>query len=154
MYSDRFNKFIPFILEWECVFKKGHYNDYNYIAIENVKGDPGGPTFAGIDKSSHPHFDFTHPTLEKAKDVYWEEWQNEGIEAMEEGLGEAYYNCCVNAGIGRAKKIVLTTKTSKEFIDAQEQFYRRLAASRPSLKKFLNGWINRLTSLRKYLNIG
>jgi len=153
MGTERFNNFITFILSHECVFAKGHYGDYARVICENVPGDSGGTTFAGIDKASHPHFDFQHPTLEAAKAVYFSEWQAEGIESMEAALGECFFNCAVNCGIGRARKIHLKAKDAISFIDAQEAFYRSLVANRPSLKKFLNGWMNRTSDLRKYLNL-
>jgi lysozyme family protein len=152
MATERFNTFITFILKWECVFARGHYGDYNHVICENVAGDDGGVTYAGIDKSSHPHFNFAHPTLDAAKDVYFSEWTSEGIEAMSDKLGEAYFNCAVNCGLGRAKQFKAKATDASAFIDEQEGFYKRLAAARPSLKKFLAGWLNRTTDLRKYLN--
>jgi len=43
-HSERFDKFIPFFLEAECVFRRGHYGDYAQIVTEQVKGDNGGDT--------------------------------------------------------------------------------------------------------------
>jgi hypothetical protein len=81
-YGERFDKFIPFVLEAECVFREGHYGDYTQVITEHFKGDNGGDTYADIDRESHPRFDFADPTKVNAKDVYWQEWQGNGIEGM------------------------------------------------------------------------
>jgi hypothetical protein len=44
-------------------------------------------------------------------------------------------------------------KTAETFLEAQESFYKRLAAARPKSRKYLNGWLNRLEALAKELNI-
>lgn len=139
---------MPFVLRWECV-----YNKSGNIITENVKDDAGKRTFAGIDEASHPHFDYVNPTLEKAMAVYWQEWQKFDCEHYPFPLGEVFFNCTVNCGIGRANKILALSKDARVFLNEQEAFYKRLVAAKPKLKKFLNGWINRIRDLRVFLNI-
>jgi lysozyme family protein len=154
-YSERFDKFIPFVLEAECVFRRGHYGDYAQVITERVRGDNGGDTYAGIDRASHPHFDFDNPTIPKAKDVYWQEWQGNGIEGMAHPLGEAFWDTGVNAGYGRARRILAKSGPDVgRFLDEREAFYRRLAEAVPHDRGFLQGWLNRVESLRKFLGIG
>jgi lysozyme family protein len=143
--TPRFNKFLPFIYKWECVKdRKGN------VIAENDPVDPGGVTKYGIDKTSHPDVDVRNLTEPQARAIYFEEWRSSGAETMRAGLGEVYFNACVNCGTGRAKKLLAVSSTATEFLDAQEAFYRRLAASKTKLAKFLKGWLNRTQDLRKF----
>jgi len=140
---------MPFILEWETVFdRKG-----NPIA-ENDPDDPGGMTKFGIDKRSHPKEDIANLTKERAIEIYWNEyWLKNNIDEFSYPFGEAVFNCCVNAGRGRADKILAKAKTATGFIDEQESFYHRLVDAKPKSKKYLKGWLNRTEALRKYLKL-
>lgn len=145
----RFDSFIPFILRWECVRdKRGN------VIAENDPSDPGGVTKYGIDQRSHPRVDIRSLTESQAIDIYRREyWRRNMIDDMPVKLGEAYFNCCVNCGAGRAKKLLAGNNDAAKFILAQEGFYYRLASAKPSLKKFLKGWLNRTEDLRKFLKV-
>ncbi len=156
MQTERFKKFMKFIFKWECVFKKGHWGDYDYVTWENVSDDSGGVTRYGIDYSSHKELGIDgikNLTMDKALEIYWQEWTDAKIEDRKEKLGEVYFNACVNAGIGRANKLLEKSKNADEFINNQELFYNNLAKSKPKLKKFLVGWLNRTKDLRKFLDL-
>ena len=144
----RFENFMPFIFRWECVRDKSG----NVIA-EDDKDDPGGLTKYGIDQRSHPSVNIRALTEKQAMGIYQSEWTARGIESMAADLGEVYFNCCVNCGTGRARKILANNHTPQTFLDAQDSFYRRLAESKPSLRKFLKGWLNRTEDLRKFLKL-
>lgn len=148
MTSTRFGNIIPFIWKWECVRdRKGN------VISENDPDDPGGLTKYGIDQRSHPHVRIKSLTEAQARDIYWNEyWSPNKCETMERGLGEVHFNACVNAGAGRAAKLLAASGGSWErYLDEQEAFYRRLAAAKPRLSKFLKGWLNRTSDLRKTL---
>lgn len=153
--TDQFKKILDFIYRWECVYKKGHYGDMNFVTWENEDGDPGGVTKYGVDARSHPKVDIKNLTRAQADDIYWNTyWLGNGCDKLAPGLAEAYFNCCVNAGPGRAKKILASgAHDAKSFIDGQERFYRGLVESKPSYSKFLKGWLNRTNDLRKFLNV-
>jgi hypothetical protein len=156
MSKDRFTHFLPWILKWETVFKKGHYGDYSYAISENDPSDPGGLTKFGIDKASHPGININRITLESATNIYWQEWQKDDIESLKDGLGEVFFNACINCGRGRANQFLHNPGHPNDgsgFLDAQEAYYKRLVNARPSLGKFLTGWLNRTADLRKYLNL-
>ena len=142
MMTQRFLEFIPFIFKWE-----GGY--------ENDPDDPGGETNYGIDKRSHSDVDIKHLTQEQATEIYLREyWVRYGCEWYEQPLGEVFFNACVNCGPGRAHAIFQATPaphTASAFLDEQEAFYRRLAAARPALGKFLKGWLNRTADLRRFI---
>jgi len=141
--TPRFLNFMPFILKWEGE------------TYENVQGDPGGPTHYGIDKESHPGVDIRNLTKQGALEIYFQEWGKEQCELLPDGLGEAYFNACVNCGVGRAVKLLnhAPHHTAAEFLTAQEEFYRALVRGHPALGKFLRGWLNRTSDLRKLLQL-
>jgi hypothetical protein len=154
MYPKRFLNILKFIFQWECVFKRGHDQDYDYVTWEDVSGDPGGVTKWGVDQRSHPDLDIKNLTQEQATEVYYKGyWLKYGCDNLADKLGEAYFNCCVNCGFGRAKKILEKSKTAAEFMDNQEAFYRGLVDSKPAFSKFLKGWLNRTGDLRKFLKL-
>ena len=140
MMTTRFLEFIPFIFKWEG----GYCNDPD---------DPGGETNFGIDKRSHPGVDIKNLTRDGAREIYWREyWRRFDCERFPRPLGEVFFNACVNCGAGRARKLMAEAGDSAEvFLTAQEAFYRRLAAARPALKKFLKGWLNRTADLRAWV---
>lgn len=148
--TPRFNAFIPFILSEECDYPHDQTGQPS-----NDPSDPGGVTRWGIDKNSHPNVDIINLDYGNAVMIYFNEWQQESIETMPGKLGEVYYNSCVNCGISRAQKILVQASpgTASDFIDYQESFYTRLAAQRPSLAKYLKGWLNRTSDLRTYLKL-
>lgn len=141
--SPRFLKMIPFLWTWEGT------------KYENDSDDPGGETRWGIDKRSHPGEDIRNLTEERAKEIYWlKYWEQYHCEDYAYPLGEIVFNCCVNAGWGRAQKIIVVAgKNGKKFLAEQDAFYRRLAEARPSSRKFLKGWLNRTNALRGLLGI-
>lgn len=123
-------------------------------SYENDKDDPGGETRWGIDKRSHPHEDIKHLSEARAKEIYWKEyWQRNSCGSLPHPLGEAFFDTCVNAGRGRADKLLAITRDAAKFIDEKDAFYRRLAAKRPASKKYLRGWLNRNNLLRKQLHL-
>ena len=137
--TERFKAFMPFIFKWEG----GYCNDPD---------DPGGETNFGIDKRSHPNVDIKNLTRDEAREIYWREyWRRFDCERYARSLGEVFFNACVNCGAGRARKLMTESGTAEGFLTAQEAFYRRLAESRPGLKKFVKGWLNRTADLRRWI---
>jgi len=97
-------------------------------------------------------------TRDKATEIYWREyWVKYECEWLSEPLGEVFFNACVNCGSGRARALLKASSvphTAAGFLDGQEAFYRRLAAARPSLQKFVKGWLNRTEDLRRIVGLG
>ena len=122
--------------------------------FENDPDDPGGATKFGIDRRSHPKEDIRNLTEARATQIYWEDyWQANRCEKMPFPLGEAFFDTCVNNGRDRAAKLLAISRDTKGFLDARDDFYRRLAQARPASRKYLKGWLNRDISLRKHLGI-
>jgi lysozyme family protein len=147
--TDRFTAFMPFILKWET-----EYNKDGSARTEHDPDDPGGTTKYGIDQRSHPGVDIENLTKDGALQIYFSEWTEEGCEDMAPKLGEVYFNACVNAGTGRADKLMAESNgVAAAFLDAQASFYRRLADQRPRMAKYMKGWLNRVNDLRKFLDL-
>ena len=134
----RFLSFMPFIFEWEGE------------VFENDPDDPGGATKFGIDQRSHPEVNIRELTKEKAIEIYWKEWLEDGCEPMPSPYAEVFFNCAVNMGLGRARKFdrLLPGANWNAFLDMQEDYYRRLAEG-TKFRKFLKGWLNRTRALRQ-----
>jgi len=147
-YDDDFAFFMPFVFDAENVYRR----DGVTIAIERVPGDSGGETICGIDKASHPHFDFNDITPKNVCDVYFGEWKNEGIDELIKPFKFVYFDTCVNCGVGRAKSLrAKSGDDAKKFLDERADFYRRLASAKSVDRKFLRGWLNRIEDLRDFL---
>jgi hypothetical protein len=139
-YSKRFLDIWPWLMEWEGT------------VFENDKGDPGGATKFGIDQRSHPKEDIRNLTEARAQEIYWNEyWQKNSCECYEFPLGEVFFNAAVNTGGGQAGKFLQRSKGNwTEFLAQHEQFYYNLVESKPSMGKFLKGWLNRTKDLRAW----
>lgn len=178
--TPRFLSFIPFVLDHETVFKRGHYGDYAYAIAENHPNDPGGLTKYGIDQRSHASVDIRQLTLNGAKTIYWSHyWGPSHAEALPEKVGEACFDAGINCGPGKAigwlQEVLaahghyhgdidgqagpLTIAAAAadageclpELLDKRRHYYRRLA-KQARFKGFLNGWQNRVNDLAAWLN--
>jgi glycosyl hydrolase family 108 len=149
-YDADFAFFMPFIFDAENAYGR----DHKTIAIERVPGDNGGETVCGIDRESHPNFDFGHITPKAVCDTYLSEWDKEGIGLLRKPFKFCYFDCAVNAGVGRARRILGTTgQDASAFLGEREAFYRRLAAKVSHDRRFLEGWLNRIRDLRAFLKL-
>lgn len=133
----RFRKFMPFIFSWEGE------------AFENDPDDPGGATKFGIDQRSHPEVNIRDLAKDQALAIYYKEWQEAGCDGMQTPYAQVFFNCAVNMGLGRAREFDAAAKgDAGVFLDLQEAKYRSIA-TRGTMGKFLKGWLNRTTDLRK-----
>lgn len=93
-YSARFAAWLEFVLRWECVLNKT-----GQIIAENDPDDPGGLTFAGIDRRSHPTFPYRTPTPKAVADVYYADyWIPTRAQELAFPVGEVVANFAVNMG--------------------------------------------------------
>ncbi len=131
--------------------------------------DPGGVTNHGISKRSYPGLDIRRLTPADAKVIYRRDFfEKPGLEAIPDpGLLEQVFDLGVNGGLGRAFRLLhrsfglpeapfwtpaLRAALAAEqdwpakratFLAARIAFYERLAAQRPTSRKFLKGWLRR-----------
>lgn len=141
--TPRFLAFMPFIFEWEGE------------SYENDSDDPGGETKFGIDKRSHPSEDIKNLTKDRALEIYYREWQQDGIEPMPSPYAEVFFNCAVNMGLSRAREFdkKIPGADAAHFLILQEDYYRQLANNHRGFFKYLKGWLNRTNALRTRFNI-
>lgn len=172
-----FEKSLQFVLEHETVFVKGHYGDMEYAVSENEEDDDGGLTKFGIDQRSHPEVDIENLTVEEAGLIYKRQyWETAHCYELPYPLNQVQFDGAVNVGVGQQTKFLQravgvnadgawgpnTKRATMEAItdlgaqvvamhicDQREAFYRGLVDKRPALGRFLNGWLNRLSDLRK-----
>lgn len=159
-YSERFDKFMPFIYKWECSYPDDKSGQYS-----NDPDDPGGPTKFGVDLTSakldHPTWtinDIKALTYIQSLDIYWTDyWKRFNVEKYAYPLGEVYFNAKQNGGHPDTW-ITQCDNDAKKFVDLQEQYYKDLCLywknhGKNDPYKYLPGWLNRTTDLRKYLNL-
>lgn len=177
--TSRFLAFLPFVLAHETTFARNHDGDYAYAIAEHDPDDPGGTTKFGIDQRSHPDVDIEHLTLDRARQIYDRAyWGPSQAEVLPKGVGEVTFDSAVNCGTGKAvtwlQEVLADMGHYHGAIDARigpltvaaaaaveppqlvaallakrRHYYERLAATRPAMRKYLRGWINRIEDLAK-----
>jgi lysozyme family protein len=139
-------------------------------AYECVRGDAGGATKFGVDQRSHPGVDIASLTKAGAERIYLKEFGESSASKLPAPISFVYFDFAVNAGerqaaqclqravcvhddgrvgratLGAAMAMISHGESGKLLgrISAQrEMFYLNLAHTRPSLNKFLAGWLRR-----------
>lgn len=138
-----FTRALNFTLQWEG----GYVND---------PADPGGETKYGISKRSYPWLDIAGLTREQAAGIYYHDyWVPSGAARLAMPLAQVVFDAAVQHGVARAQQWLTQSQGDPAaYLALREAFYRQLAATKPSLAKFLGGWLNRLGSLRAATAIG
>jgi len=165
--SDRFNRFIPFILKEECDYPRDKSGQYS-----NTPGDDGGPTKFGIDLRGQRAYAVQFGedpdawdmarikalTIDQALEVYWKFYWNGSpshphrCEALAADLGEVTMNSWVNGGKPTAW-LQQCAGSPLNYIALQEDYYRSLAARIPHDRQFLPDWLGRSERLKRYLGL-
>lgn len=128
-----FLKSMIFILKWEG----GYVNDPN---------DPGGKTKYGISKRSFPDLDIANLNLEKALDIYLENyWIPSNSNNLEWPLNLVHFNFSINAGLSAASNIFV--ENVNEYLLKQKKYYESLSL----FKIYGKSWLNRLEDLQKHI---
>ena len=160
MYSERFNLF------------------FDRLTSPDIEGgrttDTGGLTNYGISQNAYPNEDIDNMTLERAKEIYWQDFYTplRCDEISDVYFAFQFFVAAVNIGVGDAKKHIwqvlglpLTStivgkitlaeldkkleadrdKIFSEFLESLVAHYFQLAEKNPEkYGKYLHGWINRL----------
>lgn len=170
-----FEQALDFCLRHETVYAKGHYGDLQFAIPEEEANDPGGFTFYGLDKRSHPQIT-TSLTLTEATEIYFTEyWEKAHCAEMVWPLSQVHFDGCVNVGIGQQTKFIQraaavyddgawgpntkralmaavndvgAVQVARHVCSQKKSFYRELVARKPVMARFLQGWLNRLNDLR------
>lgn len=112
----------------------------------NDPRDPGGETKYGISKRSHPNEDIANLTLERAQQIYQQEyWNPLNCDGMSWELALITFDCCVNQGIGTVHSIQRVTQDATQFQAERGMHYAAL----PTFETFGRGWMRRLFQIFK-----
>jgi lysozyme family protein len=170
-----FDRALKFVLEHECVFKKGHWGDFDYVVSENEENDPGGVTKWGLD--SRTHGEVENITLEQATEIYRREyWERNHCAELEWPLNAVHFDNCVNMGATQAVKLLQravgtvddgawgpntraavtaackvrsSNVVAMQVLDKKRDFYESLCEIRPAMERFKQGWLNRVADLKE-----
>ncbi len=160
MYTVLFSKCIPIILK----------NEGGYCWHKN---DPGGETNMGICRLFYPDLDIKNLTKEKAIDFYYNDYwlpmnlegikdENLVLQVFDHGVNtrsKAYGFSVTIKMLQRIVKVVDDGKIGRNtlkainesdipvydtFVKRRKIFYMNLAAKKPKLEEFLDGWLKRV----------
>lgn len=108
----------------------------------NDPEDPGGETHFGISKRAYPNLDIKALTSEQAKDIYFRDyWVPAGCgHIADEAMAILMFDCAVNQGVDRARKLAAKANTPAEFQAERALHY----ASLSTFQRFGRGWMRRL----------
>ncbi len=155
--KELFKKALAFVLKWEG----GYVND---------PADRGGATNKGITQYTYNSWllsqgkqrkDVKFISNEEVEAIYFKRyWLAAGCNKMSKKFAVLCFDTAVNMGTGVVKATGMTR--NEEFLRAAQYKYvdKYIAAKRakyyefakvPSQKKFLNGWLNRLNALQKFI---
>ena len=143
-----FEKAMQFAAKWEW----GSHSDGGYT---NDPTDPGGETKYGISKRGHPNEDIANMTLERALELYKQDyWDFYKLYNFPSPLCIAMFDSFVQHNPKRVAEWVPKDYSQwKAFIDRRRLFYLRIIEKNPSQIKYKKGWLNRLNDLEKLCTI-
>lgn len=156
-YNELFKKALAFVLKWEG----GFVNDPD---------DKGGATNKGITQSTYNRYrkrkglqfqTVRYITQQEVEDIYFNDyWLKSGCEKMSKKFAVLCFDTAVNMGTGIVKATGMTRneeflkaaeyKFPEKYIEAKRAKYYEFAKY-GNQKKFLNGWLNRLNAVAKFI---
>jgi lysozyme family protein len=138
----------------------------------NDPKDLGGETKYGITKRFYPELNIKELTIEKAKQIYKDDyWDRNRVESLPQNLWHIYFDMCVNMGKRTAVKVLQRAAVNRgRDIDVdgglgpatigalkgveidrvrayRVKFYVDLITSKPEQEKFFLGWFRRSTEV-------
>jgi hypothetical protein len=162
---NNFIKAIDFTLPWETGRTKNGQlpQDGGYT---NDPDDPGGETKWGISKRAHPNEDIKNLSLDRAFTLYktdyydiYKKFKNDplDLDAVPTDYAVCMFDGGVNCGVNRSYSWHLSAIKEKDptakLLSLRLDRYNQLVTNNPALKKYYNGWINRMNDLKKYVVI-
>lgn len=127
----------------------------------NVPGDSGGATNKGITQATYnawlkknglPAKNVRNITDNEVRQIYYNEfWKPLGCDKLPAKVALFIFDTGVNMGPGKAKEYLRRYNNGENLenlVSARESRYKEIAAASPEKKKFLNGWMNRMSSLK------
>lgn len=135
--SDAFQKLIQGVLDREG-------------GLSDNPADRGGLTNFGISSKANPDVDVKSLTLDKAKEIYLKRyWEPLGADKLPEDVREMAFDSAVNHGVAWTKRVLEEVGNDVDKLAARrKKLYQALASKDKSQEQFLEGWMNRLESLK------
>lgn len=155
---------------WEKAFSLLMECEGGYVCDAN---DNGGETKYGISKKAYPNVDICSLTLWQAKDIYRRDyWDKIKGDYLPDALSIMVFDFAVNSGVKQASKILQrclrvtddgiigkqticasnscnVRNVVEEYTQRKLDFYLNIVEKKPSQKKFLKGWINRIKRVER-----
>ncbi len=134
----------------------------------NDPQDAGGETKYGISKRAYPDVDIKNLTIEKAKNIYYQNyWLKSYADKLPLDVRYIHFDTAINCGLNRAAKILQESIGdiavdgligSQTLSNAAKtniykygiyrlRFYNYLVSKKPSQVKFIKGWTNRVIDI-------
>ena len=137
--DDEFEEAVKFVLSWEG----GYVND---------PIDPGGETNFGISKRAHPDEDIENMTLERAKEIYHDEYWEPAAGNLSWPLSLVYFDTAVLHGPGAAEFWLDKYAFGDDWPTVLAFLYERLRVYLVSDNRehFADGWARRTIALKQY----
>jgi lysozyme family protein len=118
----------------------------------NDPKDPGGETNFGISKREFPKLDIKALTKEQAREIYkLVYWTANQLESLPWPYSAAVLDAFVQHRPSVVKKMLDAAQGDlRALLEQRRIFYLKLIADKPELKRFKNGWFNRINDLSKF----
>lgn len=118
----------------------------------NHPKDPGGETKFGISKRAFPHIDIKRLKIQDAKVIYYKHYWLFTADQLGWPLNLVVFDTAVNCGGRRAKQWLNESKEDwKKYLEIRRVYYYDIVKRRPSQEVFLNGWLNRINEVKKFI---
>ena len=125
----------------------------------NHKADPGGATMYGVTQAVYDSYRVARNkakrsvrfiALEEALTIYKVNyWASAGCERLHAGVDLAHYDCAVNSGVGRARKLLAASIGDAPHITVKKYCAKRLGFVQGlrTWKTFGRGWSRRIADI-------
>ena len=145
-----FDKMLQFVLKREG----GYINDPNDLGGETNKGITYR-TYNAYRKSKNlPVRSIKYITDSEIRDIYYNNYYKAvGADKIKNPkLAAVMFDTAVNMGVSRAKTFLQESNgNTDKFIQLRRAKYEEFVKSKPSQKKFLQGWNNRVNELNSFI---
>lgn len=149
MSKDHFEKTLKFVLQREG----GYVNDPNDLGGETNKGITYRTYNAYRTSKGLPPQSVKYITDEEVKDIYYNNYYKaSGADNISDPKLSAYvFDTAVNMGVSRAKTFLSQSNgNADKFEQLRRAKYDEFVKAKPSQKRYLQGWNNRVTELKNF----
>ena len=149
MSKEHFEKTLKFVLQREG----GYVNNPNDLGGETNKGITYRTYNAYRKSKGLPPKSVKYISDEEVKDIYYNNYYKaSGADKISDPKLSAYvFDTAVNMGVSRAKTFLSQSNGSADkFEQLRRAKYDEFVAAKPSQKRYLQGWNNRVTELKNF----